>query len=171
MIARIVVAASIVASVGCQVQDEAALGRFDLEGSRTESCGDTGVIASPTTLVDTVYLREGSQSTLQWEDVNGLLVVNLGEGNSFSATRLIVVDLRPSDGPPGLPPCVVQRHDSISGVLEGDADSGYSGFEVELRYEFSPASGSSCGDLHHPDGLAAGLPCTIAYDAVGERVE
>ena len=186
---RVMLRASLVVSlallVGCEQQDPNAIGTFALEGTRTQTCGETGLLASPTALIDTVLLRKGSQDSMQWQDSNGLLLMELGpEENHFSARRVIVVDMRvgapppvqedpsmlaPPPDPQDLPPCVIQRLDEVFGQLEGGEDVGYSGFEAYIKYSFTPLDGSVCDDLHRADVLATGVPCSIAYDAVGTR--
>jgi hypothetical protein len=168
--------------VGCADQNQEGLGHFALEGQRLESCGDTGFLASPSVLIDTVYLRRGSQKTLQWEDLNGLLVVNLsGDSGAFFAERFLSVDAQagtleqPPDPELGqtevqkVPQCVIERYDTITGVLAKDRKGGYTGFTVQYIYAFGASPGSDCSALTGPDAIAAGLPCSIAYDAVGER--
>lgn len=160
------------ACVGCEVPNEGDLGRFELEATRTESCGDTGLLASAPAMTDTVLLRKGSQESLKWQDKNGLMIMEIGEhGNDFSGYRTLVVDMRAGNGDASLPPCAIQRVDVVEGLLEGDEQGGYTGFEANLRFDFAPIDGSSCDDLHTPDAIASGVPCSIAYDATGSRLD
>ena len=160
---------------GCLATDEDALGRFELEASRTESCGDQGLLASTPSIQRVVYLRQGSSTSLQWDDGSDLLLLELDDdGITFRSGRAIVVDMRAGeDGADAKPACQVARVDLLEGVLEeGTAQGEYSGFDVSMSYEFTPTDGSSCDDLlGPPDGVIEALPCRIGYQGHADRLE
>lgn len=173
---RVVLAVLLAATVtACMVTDEGALGRFELEASRTESCGDSGLLASTATLKQVVYLRQADSRSLQWDDGTNLLIFDVDpDGVSFHHTRGLVVDMRVGDEEgESKPACLVARADVIDGVLEeGTARGEYSGFDVTMTYEFTATEGSSCDDLvGGPDGMVEVLPCRIGYEGHADRVE
>ncbi len=156
----------------CTFDNSDDLGRFALEATRTQSCGDSGLLASAPAMTDTVLLRKGERQSLQWRDKNGLMIMEVGEhGNDFGGYRRIVIDMRAGSADASLPPCAIERIDLVEGLLEGDAQGGYTGFEAKLRFDFAPTNGSSCDDLHAPEAIASGVPCSIAYDATGSRID
>ena len=80
-------------------------------------------------------------------------------------------ELLPPPDPIDLPPCVIERFDLIEGLFEGEEEEGYTGFAAHIDYIFTPQQGSVCDDLHRPEMLAGGVPCTIAYEATATRAE
>src|SRR5438045_785711 len=69
---------------------------------------------------------------------------------------------------PTRPPCSLPRHGKGTGTL--DAAGAPNGFTGVLTYDFTPAAGSSCGDL--VSGSTARfsvLPCGFAYDITATK--
>ena len=160
---------------GCMVTDEDSLGRFELEASRSESCGDQGLLASSPVIERVVHLRKGSSTTIQWDDGSELLLLELDpDGVTFRSGRAVVVDMRAGDeDAASKPPCQVGRVDLLQGVLEeGSVRGEYQGFDVSMSYDFTPMEGSSCDDLlGAPEGVIEALPCAIGYEGHADRVE
>jgi hypothetical protein len=160
------------ALVGCTHQvDEGAIGRFQINASRSESCGDAGVLGSTAQRAFVVHLRRSSESTLQWNENGAITYLGLeGDGVTFLGESTRRVDMRA--GAEGFPPCTIERHDELGGVLEGPAVGPVTGFKGSMRFGYTPVDGSSCDDLTvGPEAIAEALPCAIGYELVAERLE
>jgi hypothetical protein len=172
MRAPILLALASLCVLGCRVEDDDIVGRYEVTWSRTETCGETGILASPTQMQFVVALRQSTEAALQWierGETNTLQAV--GDG-SYSGSIYQVMDMRVGiEGADGLPPCSVERLDTLVAtpdeVRVGDFDT----FEATLTFQYAELAGSQCGDLMTAEGLAGGLPCQIAYDGIGARVE
>jgi hypothetical protein len=157
----------------CAKADPAdSLGRFEVKATRTQSCGDGGLLGSPEQQTYVVALRRVSSNILQWDTASAALLLSLeADGVTFIGEGGTEVDMRTGKEPEGTPPCVIQRSDSLDGTLAGSASAGYSGFEGTISYAYAPTDGSSCGDLlTGSDPIADALPCTLEYDLVGTRL-
>lgn len=170
-------------TAGCEVADDdpRSLGRFEVEASRTESCGDQVVLASPTSQTFWVFLRKTSEQMLLWDDGRERLPLALESDGHFGGGAKVVVamdgpepqgeepdplfpeePIDPEAAPPG---CVMVRLDAIEGELEADRFTG------TLTHTFGAQDGSDCSALlAAPVPLADALPCSVSYDLDAERV-
>jgi hypothetical protein len=159
--------------LACAEADERdSIGRFQVEATRTESCGDVGLLASPAQQSYVVALRRVSSKMMQWDDGKSLLSCWLeADGVTFSAQSGMTVDMRSGEQAEDTLPCVVQRGDRLDGGLTPAGGAATSGFEATVRYEFAPTQGSSCDDLLTGAApIAAALPCAIEYELTGTRL-
>jgi len=156
---------------GCKLEDDGIVGRYEVNWSRTEACGETGILASPTKMRTTIAIREAETDTLQWiERGETHTLLSDGEG-TYTSTIFQVVDMRAGiEGAEDLPPCAVERLDTLV-ARPAESESGeFESFDADLTFEYAAAAGSQCGDLMSGEGFSGGLPCTIAYEGFGARV-
>ena len=169
---RLVPVACVLGLLACTKADpSASIGRFEVQATRTQSCGDVGLLASPAAQTYVVTLRRVSSKMMQWDDGKNLLSCFLEpDGVTFSEQSTMSVDMRAEDDA-DLPPCVVRRSDLLSGVLQGKSASSATGFEATMSYEFAPTEGSSCDDLlSSAEPIAEALPCTLEYELTATRL-
>ena len=167
--------------VGCKMPDDdpLAVGRFEVQATRTESCGDAVVLASPTFATFSVYLRKTSDTILLWDDGHKRWPLARDSDGTFVASTKVVMTMGTSDEPvveedlwdpdpepePEGASCVMQRIDALAVDLFEDA------FEGTLLHTFGVQDGSDCGAIAAgPPPLADTLPCTVAYDLAASRL-
>jgi len=162
---------------GC-IEPDMSSSNFITEATRTESCGDAGLLASAPAMELNVNLRFVSEHVVQWDDGSGMLVGDFAPvEHAFQILEQRQVDMRTDDalyGPDGtpLPDCSILRQRQITAVLDGTAPEDYAGFSGQLIYAYGPTEGSSCGDLLQGAApIANALPCTVAYDLAATRQE
>ena len=158
---------------GCAVEQDDMLGRYRVEWTRVDSCGDSGLLASPTGMTFNIALRIASADSLQWIDRGETTTLFAVGDGSYHAQVSQMVDARAGvAGAETLPECLIQRLDTL--VAMPDQARGKDDFETfsaDLRFAYDAADGSSCQDLMTAGGFAVGLPCAVVYDGVGERIE
>jgi hypothetical protein len=133
-------------SAGCKMPDDDALaiGRFQVEASRSESCGEAVVLASPSFATFSVYLRKTSDQTLLWDDGRARWPLARESDGSFIGSVKVVVTMDageeqldeedlwdPDPEPePASAGCVMQRIDALAIDLSDEA------FQGTLRHTF-----------------------------------
>jgi hypothetical protein len=173
MRAPIVVTLSALCVTGCAVEDDEIIGRYQVEWTRVESCGDAGVLASPSEMRFNVALRQGSDNSLQWiERGETLTLIDMGDG-SYEAQVVQVFDARAGiEGAEELPACSIERLDTLTAAPDDEAATGdFETFSADLRFDYAAAADSSCGAFAEIGGLATDLPCSVVYEGAGARVE
>ena len=158
---------------GCAVEQDDVLGRYRVEWTRVDSCGDSGLLASPTGMTFNIALRVASGDALQWIDRGETTTLFAVGDGSYSAQLSQVVDARAGvDGAETLPECLIQRVDTLVAMPdEVRGQEGFETFSADLSFDYAAASGSSCQDLVAAGGFAVGLPCSVRYEGLGERIE
>lgn len=173
MRAPLVALVALASAAGCQVQDDEIIGRYQVEWVRVESCGDAGVLASPSEMRFNVAIRQGSDRSLQWiergETVN---LVDMGDG-SYQAQVAQIFDAHAGiEGIEGLPPCTIERLDTLIADPVDEAPAGdFESFASELHLDYAAAADTSCDAFGEAGGLAKGLPCSVVYEGTGARIE
>jgi hypothetical protein len=144
------------------------VGNFQVEATRTESCGDTGLLASAPAMQLKVFLRRVGEASVHWDDGTGKMIGPYdGTDRSFVVQRSLVVDMR-DEFPSGIP-CSIERIQRIEGSLDADP-SVAKGFEGELRYDYVPTEGSDCSDLLVGEtAITRELPCAVVYELNAHR--
>ncbi len=139
------------------------LGGFQVSASEAlNGCGAGALGSSPSFEFEIDLARE--QSELFWGREGS---ARLDPALRFELNARINVQLSPSRA--SQPGCSIERADRIRGALQADASGEIVGFTALLEHGFEVAAGEQCS---LDDRLAAGLPqlpCTIAYDLIGER--
>ncbi|MCA9620484.1 MAG: hypothetical protein KC731_15790 [Myxococcales bacterium] len=163
----------VTSSAGCNlVDDTQSLGRFTFAMERTDSCGDTGILASGPALAFTIALRRGERGTLQWADSGEVHTLSQVAEDSYGVAIEMVVDMRQGlEGAENMPPCSVARRDEIVATLSRDDTGDVEEVEATLRFDFAATEDSQCSDLLSAEGIAGGLPCTIGYAGIGKPAE
>jgi hypothetical protein len=153
---------------GCGDGNGDDVGVFQVKGARTESCGDSGLLASAPEMQLKVWIRRVGESAVHWDDGTGKMIGQYdGTKRTFVTQRSVVADMR-EDFPSGLP-CSIERVQKIEVTLDADPTVAKS-FSGEMRYDYVPTEGSDCQDLVVGDtAIARELPCSVAYDLDGER--
>ena len=158
---------------GCAVEQDDMLGRYRVEWTRVDSCGDSGLLASPTAMTFNIALRVASADALQWIDRGETTTLMAAGDGSYQAQLSQVVDARAGvAGAETLPECLIQRVDTLVAVpdeVRGQDD--FETFSADLRFDYDAAAGSSCQDLMTAGGFAVGLPCAVVYDGLGAWIE
>lgn len=170
-------------SVGCKVPDDdpLSIGRFAVEASRSESCGEEVALASPPNATFQVFLRKTSEQTILWNDGRERWpLIREDEATFVGETRVTIAldptepvepsepdlwDPDPEPEPEGAG-CVMQRLDSLAIELFDEA------FEGSLTHAFGAAEDSDCSAFMAPPlPLADSLPCTVRYDLEAHRID
>lgn len=158
---------------GCAVEQDDILGRYRVEWTRVDSCGDSGLLASPTGMTFNIALRVASGDALQWIDRGETTTLMAVGDGSYRAQLSQVVDARAGvEGAEALPDCLVTRVDTLTAVPDEErGQESFETFSADLSFEYAAADGSSCQDLVNAGGFAVGLPCSVIYEGLGERIE
>jgi len=159
-------------SSGCMLNSDNSevVGSFEVNATRSESCGDAGLLGTPPSMTFEASLTQVGHRALHWRDAQvGLLIGDFNASdNSFKFSEAIVADMR-QDAPELLPPCSIRRDLTLAGTLSGEAPS-WTSFDATMRYAYTPTTGSSCEDLLvQPDAISDALPCTISFELQGSQ--
>jgi hypothetical protein len=167
--------------LGCKMSDHdpLAIGRFQVEASRTESCGEAVVLASPAVATFSVYLRKTSDETLLWDDGQKRWPLAREGDGSFIGGASVVMTMDAGEKPldeedfwdpdpdpdPASAGCVMQRIDSLVIDLSDETFAG------TLSHTFGVQDGSDCSAVvAGPPPLADSLPCAVAFDLDATRL-
>jgi hypothetical protein len=158
-------------ALACKADDQAAIGRFEVNASLVESCGETGLLAAPPVQQYSVHLRRVGTS-IHWEGRSDLQILVLaGDGRTFRHHGSMTVDMRQGSAVADTAPCIIERVDLTECIFDAAPDlaAGFSGSE---RHDFAPLDGSECTDLlAGPEAIAEALPCAIEYELEATRIE
>jgi len=158
---------------GCKLQDDKIIGRYKVEWTRVESCGDSDLLASPDTMRFNIALRDVGDGELQWIDRSASTVLHDAGDGTYQAQLSQVVDARSGiEGADELPECLIERVDTLAAVPEEPADDGsFDSFSADLTFDYANTEDSSCGEFLAAGGFTMDLPCSVAYEGVGSLVE
>ncbi len=164
----VAVAGAIAAFTLCSCSERAlpgnVLGRYKVTGqAQANSCG----LGAPATWIFRVELSE-DRSVLYWSWLDGTPPISsaLTTPSQATLTGTTVANVDPSDA--GRGPCTLQRDDHVAVILGTGSPPGT--FSGTVAYQFSPASGSSCGDqLASVGGPYQALPCSVSYTVNAAR--
>lgn len=147
----------------------ATLGKYEVTATlKSQSCG-TGSLELPETLAFAVELSSDDDGVLTWGE-GGLALRGKrdSDGVGFSVSTASVVDARAGSMNTNLPPCRIERGDSIEGELDQAEEP--EAFTASLEITYAPEAGSDCRDLlFGPDRLVQALPCKAKYSLEGDR--
>jgi hypothetical protein len=146
-----------------------SLGRYEVTATlKSQSCG-SGSLELPETLAFVVELSSDGDDVLHWGE-GGLALTGKrdADGLGFSVSTASIVDARAGSTQTNLPPCRIERADTIEGELDQAEEP--EAFTASLEIAYAPEAGSDCRDLlFGPDRLVQALPCKAKYSLKGAR--
>jgi hypothetical protein len=141
----------------------ADLGTFGVAASRSANDCGPGALGSMLRLSFEVELTR-ADTELFWD---GRFGGRIGADLAFDVAAEARFELRPAQAPD--PGCVIERLDSISGVLEADDAGAITGFTADMLFEFAAEADAACTVRELSEADLPSLPCSMLYALDGRR--
>lgn len=171
MTRRLIFAALLLTGCGNGSNSE-SLGTFAVSATRVQSCAEQGLLSVPEQFEYLAEMHRVGGGALHWNDpVVGFLAGTVyDEDGTFTFSQYLRAKVPIYEYE--VETCLLDRQLSLSGVLNGTAEGGYSGFSALQTYHYEPNSLEVCAPLMDgPEPIADTLPCTVELELTAALAE